>query len=392
MKIDKSILFVQSGDFEEAYKRFATGGPETYRDQKASVDFVASLAPAAKVMTFAFVERNYKTQLETNLWAQGGSRGSFGAQEAAQLLDQTKATHLVLRTPNVEILREAAKRRIYVLPCFADIFSRKGLRTRYRNWKLRSALIRCQTPCYSNHSLNASRSMVEALGLSSEKVVPWDWSKVPVIPEPKSAVANAQRPTAFFAGMLSEDKGVGDCLKAVAILREQGIIMSISFAGPGDVSLWQARAESLGIGDQVDFLGLISNADVRVEMHRHDFVIVPSRHSYAEGLPNTIYEGLASRSPLIISDHPAFAGRLEDNEECLVFQAANPSALAKCLKRAVQNTELYHNLSKTSANAHDKLYVGIEWSELVTNFINDPLDKTGWTSLHSMASTAYGRN
>ena len=39
-------------------------------------------------------------------------------------------------------------------------------------------------------------------------------------------------------------------------------------------------------------------------MSAHDIVIVPSRHDYPEGLPMTIYEALAMRTPLVVSDHP----------------------------------------------------------------------------------------
>ena len=384
MKSQLSILFVQNGDFEDAYRGFAEGGLETYRDQKASVDFVASLAPDAMVTTFAFGAKNYRSQLAANLWASGSELKTFGVQQASRLLDQTEATHLVLRTPNVDVLREAARRGIHVLPSFADIFSSGSLRNQYRNWKLQRALLQCQAPCFSNHSLNASRSMVKVLGLPQTKVVPWDWTRVPIVKEAKLSVAETSLPTAFFAGMLSEDKGVGDCLDALSILRDEGINLSMSFAGPGELSKWQARAESLGITEQVHFLGLIPNATVRNEMHRHDFVIVPSRHSYAEGLPNTIYEGLASRSPLIVSDHPAFADRLVQGDECLVYSAADPNGLAACLKRCILNPFLYRRLSEHSAAAHDKLYVGMEWTSLVTTFLDDPLDSKGWVALHSL--------
>jgi hypothetical protein len=32
----------------------------------------------------------------------------------------------------------------------------------------------------------------------------------------------------------------------------------------------------------------------------------------------------------------------------------------------------------SSAAAHDGLYVGVEWIELVRTFLDDPVDRTGW--------------
>lgn len=390
MRSQKSILFVQHGDYAEAYQRFAEGGAETYRNQKASVDFVASLASEARVTTFTFGAHQDRVELAPQLWTSGGSREALDAQRISGLFDETEATHLVLRTPHVDLLREAARRNIPVLPIFADIFISTGLRGRYQNWKLRRTLQHCMAPCFSNHSLNASRSLVEALGLPPQRIVPWDWSKVPLAGEAKSGVGDPDRPTAFFAGTLSEDKGVGDCLDAIAMLRANKITLSMSFAGPGSIHKWQARAERLGITDQVKFLGMISNAQVRTEMRRHDFVVVPSRHAYQEGLPNTIYEGLASRSALVISDHPAFVGRLKPDVECLIFPEKNSTALAACLMRAASDTDLYRQLSENSASAHDRLYVGMEWTALVNAFLNDPYDRTGWVaknSLHNLDSS-----
>lgn len=390
MKSRRCILFVQNGDFSEAYKRFADGGAETYRDQKASVDFVAGLAPAARVTTVAFGADYDRIELAPELWAVGGARQAFDAKRISALLDETGVTHLVLRTPHLGFLREAARRSIPLLPSFADIFNRKGLRGRYRNWKLRRALLQCQAPCFSNHSLNASRSLLQALDLPARRIVPWDWSKVPLAGEAKSGVAEPRRLSAFFAGTLSEDKGVGDCLDTISLLRADDVKLTMSFAGPGNIPHWLARAERLGIAEQVNFLGMIPNAQVRTEMREHDFVIVPSRHAYAEGLPNTIYEGLASRSALVISDHPAFAGRLEPDAECLIFPEMKTTALAECLKRAASDPDLYRRLSANSASAHDRLYVGMEWTALVNAFLDDPEDRTGWVvrnSLHVLDSS-----
>lgn len=380
----KSILFVQHGDFAEAYRRFAEGGSETYRDQKSSVDFVAGLAPTSRITTFAFGSESTRVNLAPELWATGGNYKSFGRREISALLDEIEATHLVLRTPHVGFLRETARRGIPTLPSFADVFQQTGLRSRYRNWKLRHALHLSKSPCVSNHSLNASQSVVNVLGIAPERVVPMDRDKLLVAGDAKSGVSDPKRPTALFVGALTEDKGVGDCLDAIARLHADGIALSMSFAGTGETLPWQKRADELGIADQIKFLGLISNAHVRTEMRQHDFVIVPSRHSYAEGLPNTLCEGLVSRSVVIVSDHPAFADRLVPNRDCLIFSAADPDALAACLKRGILEPALYQAISENAPRAHDKLYVGMEWTALVTAFLDDPENRNGWVELNSL--------
>lgn len=380
----KSILFVQTGDFMETYLRFAKGGTETYRDQKKSVDFVASLAPEARVTTVAFGPEFYQAELAPNLWAAGLRQDALRASDIARVFDEAQPSHVVLRTPHLGFMREIQRRKVWLLPSFADIFARKGIRTALQNFAIRRALLRSQAPCVSNHSLNASRSLASVLGLPPEKVVPWDWSKVPLAGVAKTGPADPVHPTAFFAGALTEDKGVGDCLEAIAELRRNGLELSMGFAGPGELDQWAARAAALGISDLTHFLGMIPNAQVRNEMRRHDFVIVPSRHSYAEGLPNTIYEGLASRSVLVLSDHPAFLGRLAPGEDCLMFPATQPKSLASCLRQAIEDDSLYQEISKNSERAHDGLYVGMEWTALVETFLADPENSTGWVAKNAL--------
>ena len=82
-----SILIVQHGHFGQAYQRFASGGPETYRDQRISVDFVAALAPAARVTTLALGDTVYREDLADNLLAEGLDRQRLSASDVARVFE-----------------------------------------------------------------------------------------------------------------------------------------------------------------------------------------------------------------------------------------------------------------------------------------------------------------
>ncbi|MFZ3585426.1 glycosyl transferase, group 1, partial [Loktanella sp. DJP18] len=218
----KRLLFVQFGDFREAFERFAGGGPETYRDQEKSVGYVSGLARENLVTTLCFGTDSYDSEIAPNLHARGVVRGAFDQNSVQDVMDELQPSHLVLRTPHIGFLSEAAKRNCHVLPTFADIMQRNGLRQAWRNRNLRHKISRIRAPCVSNHSLNASKSLVTVLGLSPSPVIPWDWSKVPIAGPLKPAPDNTAGPQIFFAGNLSEAKGVGDCIAAIAILHQQG--------------------------------------------------------------------------------------------------------------------------------------------------------------------------
>ena len=284
------------------------------------------------------------------------------------------------------MLRLAKQRRIPTLANFADYFANGSLRQIYRNLRLRLALTSRHIPCVSNHNLNASESVARALFYPRSRIVPWDHHDIDAGYDTKTGPSDRSGLRVFYAGMLEETKGLGDAFEAVAHLSSQGGAARLSVAGTGDEAAWKARAEALGIGSSVTFLGMVPHAAVLEHMHAHDAVLVPSRWDYAEGLPNVLCEALAARTPLVISDHPAFASRLVNEQDCLIFPAGNSMALAKALQQLAEDTVLFKNLSENSAAAFRNLQFGLYWDQLWTLFLEDPGSKTGWVQKNSLAA------
>ncbi len=380
------ILFVQYGDYAEAYRRLKSGAPETYRDQKKSVDHVEELAQHHDVALLVIRDTPYDETLRKGLRSFAVPYAKLDRSSVKSILDLEKPDVAILITPHLRFLAELRARNIPTLPCLADIFTPTGLKSRLHNLALRWVLRSRVFPCVANHNLNASRSVEKDLGYPPNRIVPWDWSAVQPEPTGKPGLLNSDEPTAFFAGALLVDKGVQDCLEAVALVNAQGLNLSMSFAGPGDVSHWMAEAARLGVTAKVRFLGTVPNSEVRKLMRAHDMVIVPSRPGYAEGLPNTIYEALASRSPLIVSDHPAFRGRLKVGSQCLEFEAALPSALAKSMTRLCRDRALYASLSDNAVAALRQIHVGIERHMLIDQFLEDPRNTTGWVAKYALSA------
>ncbi len=382
------VLFFQHGDYGEAYHRLRAGGPETYRDQRHSVDFVASLAQDREITTLAICDRPHDEELAPGLQSIGIPRdAAWNRDRLRALLERLCPDVLVCRTPNWMALEWAATKRIPTLPVFADIFSGGGIRNRLNNWRLGRVLRRCIRPCVANHSLSASQSL-RRLGLSPGEIVPWEFQRLHTLGNIKHSPSAGRPFRLFYAGNLIESKGVGDCIEAVAIARTAGDQVELSLAGPGDSARWVALARQLGVSEYVHTLGQIPSERVLAEMSEHDAVVVPSRHDYAEGLPNTIFEALSSCSPLIISDHPAFVNRLLAGEAALQFQAARPQSLAEQILRLIQEPDLYCRLSRNSASALDGLYVGIEWTRLIVHFLEAPLGPYEWVQRYTLSALA----
>jgi glycosyltransferase involved in cell wall biosynthesis len=169
------------------------------------------------------------------------------------------------------------------------------------------------------------------------------------------------------------------------MLAARNLRLEIDFAGTGDLQGWTARAEVLGIADRIRFLGMVPNEEVRARMRAADLVLVPSRHDYAEGLPNTLCEALAARTPVVISDHPAFASRLQNDRDCLMFRAADPEDLAAQIERLMLDGGLQTSLSERSPVALASLNFGWSWFSLIAQYADDPNDATGWVARHCIS-------
>jgi glycosyltransferase involved in cell wall biosynthesis len=315
----------------------------------------------------------------------GISYSALTRKRIRTLLQDVQPDCLICRTPHLATLQEAQRANIPTLPTFADIFTSGGFRRWFWNQRIAHVLKDAQTfPCVANHNLNASLSLENVLGISPDRIVPWDWSKLEINFPAKTGRADPDRLSLFYAGSMSVEKGLADCIDAVALLRKKGCPTTLSIAGGGETAIWEARARQAGVSGSVRFWGSLSNAEVCSIMHSHDAVLVPSHHSYAEGLPNTIYEGLASRSALVVSDHPAFRNRLQPDEECLVFRASDPKSLANAIMRLHVEPKLYRRLSENAPSALSRLYVGIDQIALIHLFLNDIENKSGWVRSNSL--------
>ena len=115
----------------------------------------------------------------------------------------------------------------------------------------------------------------------------------------------------------------------------------------------------------------MTNTNIVPAMHEVDFVVVPSRREYPEAVPITIYEALASRTPLIVSDHPMFVPNIIDQESVLVFRAGDASNLAENLDILATRPDLYARLAAVGPKALESLRLPVEWTMLIDHWIAD---------------------
>ncbi len=160
-------------------------------------------------------------------------------------------------------------------------------------------------------------------------------------------------------------KGQEDALAAVATLSSKLPDLHLVLVGDGDRRApLEERARALGIADRVRFLG-----------HRADVpAVLAASHvqlstSYAEGLSNSIIEGMASRLPVIATAVGGSPELVADGERGLLVPPRSPLALARAIERLATDEGLRRRLGEAArawveaelelganARAFDRLY------------------------------------
>jgi glycosyltransferase involved in cell wall biosynthesis len=387
------VTIVQyGGDYREAWERFDHGGKATYQAQRYSVDFVSSLAQRLEQVAVicASTAAAYDVELPNKVRAIGaGFSAGFRPRDLVPLVDRTSPNRLILVTPMAPILKWAAKNRVRTLMTLADSFKKGGFLTSIRHRRLAHLSNGPNVEWVGNHGIAACLS-VASIGVRPDKIIPWDW---PPSHRPSDYGARnldkSKRLTLVYVGSISEAKGVGDLLRAVHHLKGEGLKPVLTIVGRDHDGTMQDLAGRLGLIDRVSFAGVIANEDIPETMRSADAVIIPSRHEYPEGLPLTIYEALAARTPIIASDHPMFHGALSHEQTALVFRAGDFEALADAIRRLSTDAELYARMSSNSERAWQALQLPVTWGDLIERWLADDEAGRHWLGEHRLNSGRY---
>lgn len=383
------LLIVQyAGDYREARQRIMQDGSEIYYGHSYVLDQLNHLAARHGEAAFlCCLAPHYVEKLEggvTLMGAAAGRRKDIDPAPVIRMIEDYDPTHLIVHGPLNALLRHGLKRNRPLGCILADSFNMHPLDRWLRFGRLPGLLNDKRVSLVANHGVNSSRSLVK-LGVEADKVIPWDYPQLRR-PEnwPVKAAPVEGKLSLLYVGSIGRKKGVGDVIDALALLKHRPEIV-LKIAGAGQREKFEARARTMGVADRVEFLGLVPNGRIMEMMHASAAVIVPSRHAFPEGLPLTLYEALASRTPVIASDHPMFSGHLEHGQSALVFPAGQPRALAERIETLLSDPALYARISQGAAQAWERMQIPVRWGEMVDRWVSDTEKDRAWLSGHTLA-------
>ncbi len=385
------IAFVQHGDYREAYHRLKGGGEENYYAQRYSVGFVERLTERAEFVGVCamLAPEPYEEALAEGFFTAGvpaEAGGPLDEPAIIALLEKWRINYLVLHTPARRVLAWALRRNIRTLPMFADSWETGGWRARLRGFRLARLLNKSRVPMVGNHNIPASLSL-RRIGVKAEKIFPWDWphQHTPGDNPPKRLPQGPAQ--ILFVGQMLEGKGVGDCIDAAAALRAEGSDCRWTLLGDGAFrETAAARIKAAGLGHVVELMGRQSH-HLAVEAAKAATIsVVPSRHDYPEGLPMAIYEALAARTPLVVSDHPMFRMHFRNAQAAAMVRERAPGEIAAAIRRYLSDPEGYAAASEATGALWREISCNVTWGTLIERWLDSPRRPAQSIMRHSLTA------
>ncbi|WP_438027733.1 glycosyltransferase family 4 protein [Sorangium sp. So ce233] len=138
-------------------------------------------------------------------------------------------------------------------------------------------------------------------------------------------------------------KGHDVLLRALARLRDRGVVVTVLIVGDGDErDRIHGLARELGIhGKEARFLGF--RKDVPDLLAAADFFVLPSRD---EGLPLAVLEAMARRLPVVVTPVGGVPEVVRNEQHGLLVPVDAPDALADAIERLARDPALGRRLGE----------------------------------------------
>jgi glycosyltransferase involved in cell wall biosynthesis len=172
----------------------------------------------------------------------------------------------------------------------------------------------------------------------------------------------------LFVGRLSEEKGVGDLLDALALLRVRGVAFEARIAGAGpEADALAARAAELGLTN-VRFMGWVSHADLGAEYRWADVFVGPSIESktgWVEALGVVFIEASAAGLPVVTTGTGGMRDVVLDGATGYLVDEKSPEQIARTLETLAGDRELCATLG-AAGSAH--VAANFTWATIAARY------------------------
>jgi glycosyltransferase involved in cell wall biosynthesis len=140
-----------------------------------------------------------------------------------------------------------------------------------------------------------------------------------------------------YIGRFSEEKGIGNFLKAAKIILKTHPEIKIFLGGSGNLEKLEVDLDIFKEQDQLRRNGWIPHDKLPQYLNNIRLLIIPS---YTEGLPNMMLEAMACGTPVLATPVGAIPDVIRDGETGFIMEDNSPKCIAENVLRALRSTEL----------------------------------------------------
>jgi glycosyltransferase involved in cell wall biosynthesis len=179
-----------------------------------------------------------------------------------------------------------------------------------------------------DEGLVLSRTGVEQLGIHPDYLDPsppraWSWRLL-------------------YVGRLDPRKGVDTAVEALPRLPQEAELELIGGWDAREETRLRDLARGLGVLERVHFEGQLDRPEILGRYERADVVVFPVRWEEPWGL--VPLEAMGKGRPVVATGRGGSAEYLRDGENCLLFEAGDPGALAAAVERLASDSKLRERL------------------------------------------------
>ena len=154
-----------------------------------------------------------------------------------------------------------------------------------------------------------------------------------------------KKPNILYAGAVNARKGYADLIVAFSKIANGVSDWNLVFAGNGEIEKGKQLADSLGIGNQVHFLGWVNGEAKDKAFKEASIFCLPS---YAEGFPMAVLDAWSYGLPVVSTPVGGLPDIAIDNENILMFNPGATDKLAEQLERMINEGDLRRKISNAS--------------------------------------------
>lgn len=375
-----------AGDFADVLTRFSEQRAQIYQTHNEVARLIHQLVETGlevQINSFVTETQGVAEPMDGVTIKTLGARSYADGALLKSAVEQDRADMVVAHFADFELLDAVSATDKRAMAIFANSYNRRNAKAIWERRQVARRLNSDRFEWVSNHCIPATEHLA-ALGVERQKLIAWDVPHPfePSSHAPKTLQAKDQY-SMMYVGSIQEDKGVGDIIRAIALLRTRGLNLGCTFAGLGDLDGMQTLGRELGVVDALTFVGLIGNPTAFEHMVNSDVVVVPSRQRYTEGFPLTMFEAIASRTPIVCSDHPMFRLHMIDGMSASVFKGGDSASLAAAIERTLRDAALYFRLSAAADATWSSLKGPADWRSMLVHWAVDA-SPSSWMRQHAL--------